>query len=189
MSGDWGRIILQALITSLLSSAVIAGLVNVLFKRRTEQIAAEVKRQFEQELLRYRSTRTWSEQVLSELLGPIVMQLDRTGRAFARWQQRNAYIETKIMKVANETTMDLLLRKGHLIPPDLLDEAGRLVEHYDRWLEEYDRVRGGAEPQLDEPFVFAGPKGYPFPIDAEKKFKQRFEALWRELYEPHEIAV
>jgi hypothetical protein len=182
MNMEWGTFILQTLVASLLSGSVIALLGGVILQRRTEQISAEVRRHFEQQLLRYRSRMAWKEQALSELLGPVAMQLDRTKRAFDRWKSQNLYIEAKIIREGNETIKDLLLSKGHLIPRDLLMDAGRLVEHYDRWLEEYDRVRGGAEPQLDQPFVFVGPKGYPFPSDSARRFKERFEEIWTELY-------
>jgi hypothetical protein len=198
MNIEW---FLQTLVATLLggflSGSVVAGLMRMLFhqrteqisaevrqqfQRRTEQISAEVRQQFEQELLRYRSTMVWKEQVLSDLLGPVAMQLDRTERAFKRWKSRNLYIETKIIREGNKTIRDLLLSKAHLIPRDLLRDARRLVEHYDRWLEEYDRIRGGTEPQLDKPFVFVGPAGYPFPSDAAQRFQERFEAIWTELY-------
>ncbi len=182
MNLEWGSLILQALVAALLSSSVIAVLVGAILRRRTEQISAEVRRQVEQDLLGYRSTIKWKEQALSELLGPVVMQLERTGRAFKYWKSKNLYLEAKIVREGNMTIRDLLLEKGHLIPEDLQTDAARLVEHYDRWLEEYDRVRGGVEPQLDKPFVFVGPKGFPFPRDAEQRFKERFRQIWNELY-------
>lgn len=182
MNTEWGRFLLQTLVSALLSGSVIALVGGVMLQRKTEQISAEVRQQFEQALLRYRSSLQWKEQAVAELLGPIVMQFDRTERAFNRWTTKNLYIETKIIREGNETVRNLLLSKGHLIPPDLLPDAGRLVEHYDRWLEEYEHVRGGTEPQLDAPFVFVGPAGYPFPTDAEQRFRERFRTLWEELY-------
>jgi hypothetical protein len=56
------------------------------------------------------------------------------------------------------------------------------VEHYDRWLEEYARVRDEQNPDLDSPFVFAGPKGFPFPTDAEMHFHEAFRNYWQELF-------
>jgi hypothetical protein len=76
----------------------------------------------------------------------------------------------------------MLLSHGHLIPADLRDVSGRLIEHYDRWLEEYDRVRGDRKIAPNEPFVFAGPKGYPFPQGADALFTQAYDRLVSELY-------
>jgi hypothetical protein len=63
-----------------------------------------------------------------------------------------------------------------------LQDAARLVEHYDRWLEEFEAVRESKKPNLDEAFVFVGPKGYPFPSDSETRFKEAFTSHWRKLY-------
>lgn len=172
----------KTLISGLLSGSVMAAVLSLLMKRWQERVAAEVKLGFEREILTIRSGREWREKVLAELLGPMIMQLDRTRRAFDRWKSKNVYLETKVIREGNLTIRDLVLTKGHLIPPDLLVDAGRLAEHYDRWLEEFEQVRGGTEPALDQPFVFVGPKGFPFPSDAERRFTERFNTLWNELY-------
>jgi hypothetical protein len=179
---DIGGVLVQAVISGVLSGSVVAALLGVVFRKRTEQIAAEIKQRFEYEMLRHRSQTEWQDQVLSKLLGPMVMQLDRTSRAFMRWQNKNLYVETKVIFEGNKVIRDLLLSNGHLIPPDLFEDAGRLVEHYDRWFEEYEKVRGGQEPGIDQPFVFVGPAGFPFPSDAEKRFKERFQQIWASRY-------
>ena len=81
-----------------------------------------------------------------------------------------------------DAVRDLLLQHGHLIPDELRDVSGRLIEHYDRWLEEYNRVRGTKPIAPDEPFVFAGPKGVPFPQEADALFAAAYKRLWTELY-------
>jgi hypothetical protein len=40
-------------------------------------------------------------------------------------------------------------------------------------LEEFERVRGDKKRSEEEPFVFAAPKGFPFPRDAEQRFLDR----------------
>ena len=122
------------------------------------------------------------EQLLSELLAPMVMQLERTKQAFERWRGKNLYLEAEIIRKGNLAVRDLLIEKAGLVPADLIADANRLVIHYDRWLEEYDRIRGGAEPDLNEPFVFVGPMGYPFPTESERRFKARFEEVRQEVY-------
>lgn len=56
------------------------------------------------------------------------------------------------------------------------------LEHYDVWLELYEKHRGGKEPDLDEPFVFAAPAGFRFPKEAEEHFKERLRLYMKELY-------
>jgi hypothetical protein len=110
------------------------------------------------------------------------MQLDRTKRAFDRWTDKSPFIEKKIIGEGNKTIRDLLLGKGHLIPPNLLNDAGRLVEHYDRWLEEFEKKRLAENPDLETRFIFVGPAGFPFPTDSDERFRQAFQSLWKELY-------
>jgi len=177
-----GSILLNAAITGILSGTLLAFLGQLFFKRKTEQIAAEVRRQVEQELLRYRSSMLWKEQSLAELLAPLAMQSQRTERAFKSWKGKNLFLEAKIIGEGNRTIRDLLLSKGHLIPSDLLLDAHQLVEHFDRWLEKFEKVRGTHHPSDEQPFVFVGPDGFPFSTPAAKHFETRFSEQWTELY-------
>ncbi len=110
------------------------------------------------------------------------MQFDRTKRAFERWNKKNLFLEAKVVKVGNEKIRELLLENGHLIPPELLEDAGKLVEHYDLWLEKFEKQRQSEAPNIDTAFVFVGPDGYPFPSESEKKFKEKFSEYWNVLY-------
>jgi hypothetical protein len=69
-----------------------------------------------------------------------------------------------------------------LIPAQLLDDAGRLVEHFEVWLEEFERVRDEKKPELETPVVFAGPQGFGFPRQSEQKFIATFHSLRKEVY-------
>jgi len=161
----------QLLAVALLSGAVASTIMSVVFTGYVTRVVEEV-----------RSQRAWKERSVTELLGPMNIQFGRTKRAFDRWNEKNLYLEAKVIKVGNETIRDLLLTKGHLIPPELLDDAGKLIEHYDVWLELFERQRGGKEPDLETPFTFAGPKGHPFPMDAEERFRLKYYQYWKELY-------
>ncbi len=161
----------QLLVTAILSSAVISTIIGVMFQGYKTR--AEV---------RARSQYSWKEQSVTDLLAPLNMQFDRTEKAFKRWKEKNLYLEMKVVKVGNETIRDLLLLKGHLIPPVLREDAGRLIEHYDVWLEKFEKQRLSENPDLNAPFVFVGPDGYAFPSDAEKNFREVFRKYWDDLY-------
>jgi hypothetical protein len=161
----------QLLLTALLSSAVVSAIIGVIFQGYRTRMEARVKSQY-----------SWKEQSVTELLAPLNMQFERTERAFDRWNNKNLYLEMKVVKVGNETIRDLLLMKGHLIPPNLRTDAGRLIEHYDVWLEKFEEMRLSKKPDLNTSFVFVGPDGYPFPSDAEKKFRDTFKEYWNDLY-------
>ena len=173
-----------ALLSAILSGTVLATILGVLFQRRAATIQAAIKMEFDAMAATASGQRTWRERAVADLLGPVYMQLDRTERAFRRWSAHNAFIEAKVIGEGNTIIRDLLLAKPHLVPPDLLSAAADLIEHYDRWLEEFDRVRSAKQPDLDTPFVFVGPKGHPFPRAAADKLQARYRELWQSLYGP-----
>ena len=174
---------MDAFINSLLGGSLVSVLVGIFLYYQKERLAADIKHEFAVALSVFHSKRTWKETSLSDLLGPVYLQFDRTKRAMDRWRARNIYLEQQVIREGNQTIRDLLLKKGHLIPPDLLEHAGKLIEHYDRWLEEFERIRGGQTPDPNAEFVFAGPAGFPFPKEAELAFRNRFLKYQRELYD------
>ena len=63
-----------------------------------------------------------------------------------------------------------------------MEDSARLVEHYDRWLEEFEEKRAKETPGDQDMFVFVGPMGFPFPSESENRFRNTFLALQSELY-------
>jgi len=168
----------KALLAAVFSGSVISTVISFLAHRRGKRIENEVKHQFE--ILG--SRREWKESAVSQLLAPVCMQLERTDRAFRRWRARNLYLEMKVIGEGNRKARDLLLANGHLIPPELRADANRLIEHYDRWLEKFERQRLADNPDLDAAFTFVGPDGAPFPADASAHFIKVFHEYWHDLY-------
>ncbi len=166
--------------------AIVTALINLLFKSKLERITTDIKNQSEKISTIFRSQYTWREQSLSELLGPINMLLNRTDGAFRRLTANNKFVEAKILKESNEKIRDLLLQKSHLLPSELTDDANKLVVHYDRYLEEFEKIRGGQNPDLEAPFVFVGPQGFPFPKKSAVKFQEKYNEMWREVYGDNE---
>ncbi len=175
---------LEVTLGGLLGSGSATAMMAAFLLRRNKTLELSIKSRFDEAIKVFESTRTWKQQILFELLGPMVMQLDRTNRAFKRWNAENLYLEANVVREGNLVLRDLLLAKGHLIPPELMPHASALVEHYDAWLEEFDRVRKNATPPEGAAtrFVFVGPKGYGFPHEAEAQFRAEFRKLQQELY-------
>ena len=171
------------LLAAVLSGTVVATIVNLVFIKRSTRAVEEIRRDIEEQFAVFQSQRAWKERAMSDLLGPILLQFGRTRRAFSRYKEQNLYLESKVLREGNLAIRDRLLSYGHLVPPELVEDADRLIEHYDRWLEEYERARAGVEPDLNTRFVWAGPAGAPFPTDAEARFLQYFDRLWRSLFE------
>src|SRR3954449_2846055 len=107
------HLFLYLLLSGVLSGSVMAAVLGLLLSRRTEI---------------FRSRRSWKERSVSELLGPLHMQLVRTKRAYDRYTARNIFLEAKVLYQGNLAIRDLLLQAPHLIPPDLLEDAARLIE-------------------------------------------------------------
>ena len=92
--------------------------------------------------------------LLFELLLPMKIHFDRTLKAFRFWVQNsrskpNIDIENAI-KASNSVIRSILVTKWHLIPTDLQDDALKLIEHYEAWLAEYDRLRPDGIRDLSE---------------------------------------
>lgn len=174
--------VLTALLSATVMGAIVTALLNVMFRERLEKISNDIKNQSEKISLIYKSRYAWQEESLSGLLGPVNMLLSRTEIAFKRLNAHNTFVEAKILKESNEKIRDLLLQRSHLIPATLQADANELVAHYDRYLEEFERVRGEGTTSKDEPFVFVGPKGYPFPRAAADRFQAYYGELWQQLY-------
>ena len=121
----------QVMLTALISSSVVSAILGLIFHRRLKLVEARLNEELQRNVEIFRTTRAWKEAAISELLGPMVMQFDRVKRAFKRYQRKNVYLETKVMAEGNSTIKTLLLSHGHLIPPELFDDAGSLVEHFD----------------------------------------------------------
>jgi hypothetical protein len=105
--------LVSGLVAGITSGTVLAAVLGLLLARRTEQVRREVEAQFMRLSEVLRSQRGWKERSVSELLGPLCVQLDRTNRAFGRWREKNLFLEVKVIREANLTVRDLL----HLIPP------------------------------------------------------------------------
>ena len=174
--------LLEVIIGSFLGSSVVTALLGVLFLRRNKTIESQIEAQFNQGFKVFESTRHWKEQALAELFGPLQMQFERTKRAFERWDSKNLHLEAEVINKGNSAIRDLLLAKGHLIPARLMADAVSLIEHYDAWLEAYQRIRSDNNLTEQTDFVFVGPAGYPFPSSAEQAFKAEFKTLQQDLY-------
>ncbi len=181
--GEWSaEAVLRMLLSALLSGSAAAALVGVFFHRRTKSIENQLRVQAEAQIDITRSKREWQEAALAKVLGPVVMHLSRTKRAFARWRDQQLFLEMEVIGKSNRFVRDLLLENGYLLPAELLEHAGALIEHYDAWLEEFEKKRGKENPDLGAKFVFVGPLGYGFPADAERAFFSKFHELRTELY-------
>jgi Zn-dependent M32 family carboxypeptidase len=169
--------IVTSIITMILSSGIAATIVSIISIKRTKQIEENIREASEKNIEEFKSTREKKEEMLSELIGPVVMHLHRTSRAFNRYKEKNEFLEAEVLYKGNLAIRDILLDKGYLLDKKMIKHAIDLIEHYDAWMEEFERHKFDVVE-----FVFAGPRGYPFPRNAEKAFINACESLKSELY-------
>ena len=168
----------SSLVAGLLSGGVIATVLTL----STSRWVAEVKATVEDEADRITETRTLDWELLRQVLGPVVAHQRRTGMAFTRWRDKNVLLETLIIADSNRTVRNILLNNFHLLTPDLRDPASKLIEHYDLWLEAFERERNSQKPEEQQStFTFVGPAGYPFPKEAERAFTDALDRGYERL--------
>jgi hypothetical protein len=111
------------------------------------------------------------------LLRPLMTELDRTKAAFNRWNRRDLSLESETIRDGNLKARALLRDKGHLVPDSLREHQQKLIQHYDQWLEEYDRVRVRRTSDPSQPFVFV----FSFPGESERAFRERMREVEQQL--------
>jgi len=163
----------------------MAAVTGALLRRRNTQIQETIKFEFSQAAGIAPSQREWAERAVADLLAPAHLQLDRTEGAFQHYRVRDVYVEQMVIREGNFAIQDLQLTRAQLLPPILREDAGRLVDHYGRWLEGFDRLRRPGASDLDAPFVFVGRKAIRFlgrPLIGRRKRSDRFGRTLRDKY-------
>lgn len=167
----WGSFIAQTLIATLLSGSIVGFVLKVFVDRRMEK---------------HRFARDWKEQSLSKVIGPVIMHLDRTSQASARYQttyreKTTSYFDARLMRDSNEAVRAILLSNGHLLPEELRTHAHALVAHYDVWLRRFDAKVALENPDATASFD-VGFAEVAFPRSAVKAFQESYVKLREELY-------
>lgn len=156
-----------------IEAIIVSGILGYFFLGREERLKKTIEREFKKRDTYFNAQFDYRRRSLEEVLGPVMMQLKRSKITLHAYKPNDRYKEA-IFKQCNETIRDILLDKGYLIPPDLLEDAGELLKHYDGWLQHYHQLRE-LDKNMDTPFVFT----HDFPHSAEKRFNETYQ-LYRE---------
>jgi hypothetical protein len=182
--------IVNLILGALISADLVVTLFNFFTLRKAKIIEAEVKHTFDVKFEEIRAkiqeqadqvrgmnklNLDYKEQCLSEVLGPVYMLFERTSLALSRQTPNNQYIEREIYVKTNAAIRDILLSKAHLIPPDLLDDAAKLIDHYDHWIETFIQKRD--VEKATDPYIYT----HDFPPGSDEKFKDTFHRYRDEL--------
>lgn len=179
--------VLTSLVAGVTSGSVISLIAGFFLHKTKTEIEKRIENRFKEALEVFKSEREWKEQTLSQLLGPVVMHLERTSRVADRYRETTycqvgkSWFDAKLLKESNNKVKSILLANGHLLPNDLIDSAHQLVAHYDLWESRFDAKVLKEEPDAESIFDI-GFTEQEFPRDAVEKFRQSYNNLRTELY-------
>lgn len=168
----------SSIVTTILTSAIV-----YYFHKKTERRNAEIRHEFDKIAQIHHTDFEWRKQT-TELLGQVYTHLNRTRLAFentySKLKKYDANFEDEIMFASNKKIRDILLENGHHLPPELLGEASKLIEHYDAWLIKYHHIRKVNDDKVTI-HIFVGPDGFKFPEKAEGMFKDTYEEMFQKM--------
>ncbi|MFB9107740.1 hypothetical protein [Flavobacterium gyeonganense] len=168
----------SSIVTTILTSAIV-----YYFHKKTERSNAVIKHEFDRISQIHNTDFEWRKKT-TELLGQVYTHLNRTRLAFentySRLEKYDAKFEDEIMYNSNKKIRDILLENGHHLPPELLGEASKLIEHYDAWLVKYHHLRKMNEDK-NTIHIYVGTDRFPFPKKAEGMFKEKYEEMFQKI--------
>lgn len=175
---------LQQILGSTIVTAFFTAIIAYFFHKKTERHNSVIKREFEALSKKDNSYFEWRKNTV-ELLGQVYIHLNRLKLAFqnkySKIKEYDQFYEDEIILKSNQHIRDLLITNGHSLPPELLDEATKLIEHFDVWLTKYNQIRVLDKDTVTKQ-IYVGPDGFRFPENAEKMFKEKYVEMFNALH-------
>lgn len=173
----------QTILGSSIVTTFFTSVIAYFFHKKTERTNSEIKREFDRISQIQNTDFEWKKRT-TELLGQVYIHLNRSRIAFdntySKLKEYNSIFEDEVVYTSNKTIRDTLLKNGNYLPPELLDEASKLIEHYDAWLIKYHKIRK-VNNDTTTINIYVGPDGYQFPKKAEGLFKEKYEEMFQEI--------
>lgn len=173
----------QTILGSSIVTTIFTSAIAYYFHKRTERANSEIKREFDRISQIQNTDFEWKKRT-TELLGQVYIHLNRSRIAFentySKLKEYNSIFEDEVVYTSNKKIRDILLENGNYLPPELLDEASKLIEHYDAWLIKYLKTRK-VNNDTTTIHIYVGPDGYKFPRMAEGLFKAKYEEMFQEI--------
>src|SRR5262245_26240039 len=108
-STSWSIFVAQTLLAALLSAGAIGAVLNYLWLDPKKSAVA------------------WKELSLERVIAPVVLNLDRSEMAYARYQREKSFGFAALLYESNRRNREIILTNGHLVPDELLKSANCLV--------------------------------------------------------------
>ncbi|VVP26454.1 hypothetical protein PS862_04131 [Pseudomonas fluorescens] len=103
---NWGTFVAQTVLAAVLSAGAIGAVLNYLWLDPKKSAVA------------------WKELSLERVIAPIVLNLDRTKIAYARYQKESSFGFAAMLYESNRRNREIILANGHLL--------GRSLRHLDK---------------------------------------------------------
>lgn len=177
--------ILNQIVSNTIITGFFTAIIAYFFHKRTERNTSIIKREFEALSKKDHSYFEWQQNTV-ELLGQVYIHLNRLKLAFqnrySKIKEFDKFYEDEIILKSNQHIRDLLIDNGHFLPPELLGEAAKLIEHFDIWLTKYNQLRIN-DKDIHTKQIYVGPDGFHFPESAEKLFKDKYIEMFTKLHQ------
>lgn len=177
--------VIKIILGSTFCTTIFSGLITYYFHNRTELFNAKLKREYEERAQVQITDFEWKKETL-KVLGQVYIHLNRTRVAFlntySKLKEYDGYYEDEILYKSNTYIRDLLIENSHQIPPDLLDDATKLIEHYDNWISKYHKIRiKNKDFERVHIYVVENSDGVGFPPESEARFQKNYINLFFEM--------
>lgn len=169
-------IFVQLLLAGILSGSFFSATLGLVGLKYAEKIKGEITQSVQTSLYDYQTDQEWQRRSLVELFAPLDVNLERSKRAYGRWQGNLRQEELEILRETNARVRKLILDNYYLIPSNLQMDASTLVEHYDIWLQTYNKPNVS---EYDDKFIVKelSEKGRLFPKKSARRLRQNFLEL------------
>ncbi|MCK5537579.1 MAG: hypothetical protein KAI79_12185 [Bacteroidales bacterium] len=113
-------------------------------------------------------------------LGEISIEFKRSGITYKEYiESGNKFIYARILKESNTNIRNLLLHNSFLLSEELQDDALKLINHYDIWMEKWNELYNKKALGLEDIFIFQNK--HLFPRESEQKLMNKYNELKKEL--------
>ena len=117
-----------------------------------------------------------------EFLGKLVILFGRSKITYKQYIENNrSFTYAKILRETNTQLRNELIGKSYLLSHELRQEALKLINHYDFWLQRWDDLFSSDTFKLDDTFVFSN--NCTFPKESEDKLIKEFSNSEKKRYE------
>ena len=110
-----------------------------------------------------------TKQVFESLIAPLHFQLEVSDKCFRNYLDEKNFQNAEALYASNKKVVQLIKENVEMIPTELKDDIGLLINHYEHWFSQYRQHLKKIKPSPADPFIFRpAPNHIPYPAEAVK---------------------